>query len=304
MPQVSINYQLDLDDQSTWITATASQMAKSSIAFVQELGDFIAGRNYYTRRANLPSYLIEYCISGEGILEYGGNTYTIIPGQAFWIDCEKPQYYHTSQEKGNWRALWVHMYGPSCKTYYELYLAQNDGNVTRDIDSDLAVRSTIESLIGLYKSGDTNLQDDVQASGLLTMLMTYCITSASKLNVPNRLPAYIIDARSFINLNYSEQITLDVLSKKLSINKFYIQKLFKRYMGLSPNEYLIQIRLTRAKQLLRTTNLPISQIATDVGVSNIGHFINQFKQHEGITPGGYRQRWYRSNESDAYNNMD
>ena len=304
MAQVSISYQLDLDEHSIWITATASQMAKSSIAYVQELGDFIAGRNYFTRRANLPSYLIKYCISGEGILEYGGNTYTIKPGQVFWIDCEKPQYYHTSQEKGNWRVLWVHLYGASCKAYYELYLAQNDGNVTHDIDSDLAVRSTLESLIGLYKSGDTNLQDDVQASGLLTMLMTYCIASASKHSVSNRLPAYIIDARSFINSNYSERITLNVISKKLSINKFYIQKLFKRYMGLTPNEYLIQIRLTRAKQLLRTTKLPVSQIATEVGVSNIGHFINQFKQHEGITPGGYRQRWYRSNEPVAYNNMD
>ncbi len=53
--------------------------------------------------------------------------------------------------------------------------------------------------------------------------------------------------RSYINAHYTEQITLDVLSKKLSINKFYIQKLFKRYMGLSPNEYLIQTRLTRRK---------------------------------------------------------
>jgi len=93
MNQVSLSYQLDLGDRSIWITATPSQTAKSELAYVQELGDFIAGRNYFTRRANLPSYLIKYCISGEGILEYDGNVYSVKPGQLFWIDCEKPQYY-------------------------------------------------------------------------------------------------------------------------------------------------------------------------------------------------------------------
>jgi mannose-6-phosphate isomerase class I len=109
MTQVSLSYQLDLDDHSIRITATPSQTAKSSIVYVQELGDFIAGRNYFTRRANLPSYLIKYCISGEGILEYEGDTYAVKPRQLFWIDCEKPQYYRTSPEKGNCGALVLSM---------------------------------------------------------------------------------------------------------------------------------------------------------------------------------------------------
>jgi len=304
MTQVSLSYQLDLDEHSIWITATPSQVAKGSIVYVQELGDFIAGRNYFTRRANLPSYLIKYCISGEGILEYEGSVCTVKPGQLFWIDCEKPQYYRTSPEKGDWRILWVHFYGQTAKAYYELFLAQNGGNALMNIDADVAVRSTLENLIALYKNGDNNLLDDVQASGLLTMLMTRCISAASHQKEASRLPEYIVDVRSFINAHYTEQITLDVLSKTLSINKFYIQKLFKRYMGLSPNEYLIQTRLTRAKQLLRTTKLSVSQISMDVGISNIGHFISLFKQHEGITPGGYRQRWYQGSEPAPYETMD
>ena len=104
----------------------------------------------------------------------------------------------------------------------------------------------------------------------------------------------VIDARSYINSHYAERITLDDLSRSISINKFYLQKLFKRCIGLSPNEYLIHTRLTRAKQLLRNSSHPISQIAMDVGISNIGHFISLFKRYEGITPSAYRQRWYNS----------
>ena len=83
-----------------------------------------------------------------------------------------------------------------------------------------------------------------------------------------------------------------MLARAISINKFYLQKLFKRCLGLSPNEYLIHTRLTRAKQLLRTTAAPISQVALDVSINNIGHFITLFKRYEGITPSAYRRRWY------------
>lgn len=292
MSQVKLSYHLDMAEDSIWLTATPSQTAKASIAYVQELGDFITGRKYFTRRENLPSYLIKYTLSGEGLLEYEGRTYVAKPGSIFWIDCMKPQYYRTSPRKGEWRVLWVHFYGATCDAYYNMFLAQNDNGNVVNLDSDVTVRGTLDTLIGLYRHGDNNLIADIQASGYLTLLMMRCISAAGAQKESFNLPDYILDARSYINFHYAERITLDDLSKKLSVNKYYIQKLFKRYMGISPNEYLIQTRLTHAKQMLRTTHAPISQVSMDVGINNIGHFINLFKQHEGITPNAYRQRWY------------
>ncbi len=304
MSQVNLSYRLDIARESVWLTATPSQTAKASIAYVQELGDFICGKEYFTRRENLPSYLIKFCIGGEGLLDYDGATHTIRPGQLFWTDCMKPQHYRTSPRKGNWRVLWVHFYGGPCQAYHNLFLAQNGESPIINVDSDVAVRSTLEALIGLYKNGDNNLQDDVQASGLLTQLMVRCICAAGTRAERSSLPSYVLDVRNYISLHYAERITLDTLSKTLSINKYYLQKLFKRHMGLSPNEYLIQTRLTRAKQLLRTASLPISQISMDVGIHNIGHFISLFKQHEGITPSAYRQRWYNTNATEGSENLE
>jgi AraC-like DNA-binding protein len=302
MAQVKLSYQLDMTKDSVWLTATPSQQAKASIAYVQELGDFITGRNYFTRRENLPSYLIKYTISGEGILEYDGRSYTVKPGQVFWIDCMKPQYYHTSPRKGEWRIIWVHFYGPTCEAYYNIFMAQNDGSSMINVDSDVAIKSALDALVSLYKGGDSNLVTDVQASGYLTSIMMRCITAAASRKDHASLPDFVVDARSYINFHYTERITLDDLSHALSVNKYYLQKLFKRHMGISPNEYIIQMRLTRAKQLLRTTRLPVSQVSMDVGISNIGHFINLFKSHEGITPGSYRQRWYQGCEAEEPDN--
>ena len=292
MSQVRLSYQLDMRDESIWLTVTPGQTAKSSLVYVQELGDFISGPRYFTRRENLPSYLIKYTISGEGLLDYDGKSYTVRPGQVFWIDCMKPQYYRTSPRKGEWRVLWVHFYGATCEAYYSMFLTQTHGSNCVYIDSDVAVKSALDALIAIYRGGDNSISGDVQASSLLTTIMTRCITAAGEDGKRSDLPSYVMDVRDFINLNYTERITLDELSRKLSVNKYYLQKLFKRYMGLSPNEYLIRTRLTRAKELLRTTNLSISQISMDVGISNIGHFISLFKMHEEITPSAYRQRWY------------
>ncbi len=91
------------------------------------------------------------------------------------------------------------------------------------------MRSTLENLIALYKNSDNNLLDDIQASWLLTMLMTRDISAASHQKEASRLPEYIVDVRFYIIAHYTEQITQDVLSKTLSVNKFS-QNLFKRYM--------------------------------------------------------------------------
>lgn len=294
MPQVRISYNLDLSKDSTWLTVTTAPAARSSIPYVQELGDFRCGPDYYTSRENLPSYLIKLCISGEALLDYDDQHYTLRPGQIFWIDCNKPQYYRTAPGHGQCHLLWVHFYGSPCDAYYKLFLAQNEGKNVVQPSSDMAIRSTLDSLMKLYHDGGNTLNDDVQASAMLTQLMSHCIHAAGSRNGADRLPAYVIDARSYINSHYAERITLDDLSRSISINKFYLQKLFKRCIGLSPNEYLIHTRLTRAKQLLRNSSHPISQIAMDVGISNIGHFISLFKRYEGITPSAYRQRWYIS----------
>jgi len=292
MPQVKLSFNLDLSEESTWLTVTPAQAARSSIAYVQELGDFHCGPDYYTNRENLPSYLIKLCISGEALLDYNGQSYIVRPGQIFWIDCTKPQHYRTAPGQDGCHLLWVHFYGMPCDAYYKLFLAQGEGRNVVDSASDMAIRSLLETLLKLYREGGNTLQDDIQASAMLTQLMTHCIQSAGASSGANRLPGYVVNARSYINTHYAERITLDDLSRSISINKFYLQKLFKRCIGLSPNEYLIHTRLTRAKQLLRTTASPISQIAMEVGFNNIGHFISLFKRYEGITPSAYRQRWY------------
>ena len=293
MAGVQLNYELDITSNSTWLTVTSGQQAKQSLPYVQEVGDFLAREKYYTRREGLPSYLIKYVVSGEGLLEYNGATETVSPGQAFWIECRKPQFYQTSPIKKEWHMLWVHFYGHGCARYYDLFLSQNDGCNVITLPPNTAVPAILRELMEIYRYGQSSLAGDIRAARLLTDLMSDCALSACTLPEHEMVPDCIQEARTYLLDNYHMRITLDDLAKRFSMNKFYFQKLFKRYTGFTPNEFLIFTRLNRAKELLRTTNDTINQIAFEVGIENSSHFINQFKQREGITPHAFRQSWYK-----------
>ena len=293
MNPIKLSYNLDISDKSSWLTVTAAPSVRTSFAFVQELGDFYCGAKYFTMRENLASYLIKLTVNGEGTLEYENETYHIKPGRLFWVDCRKYQRYYTAPEVSHWHVIWVHLYGPTAQAYYEAFLEQNNGSVMVSTDHPASFLDIFSQLFDLYRGRSNTMQDDIQASCLLTQLMTGCIQLAGQKGSARQKPEYVSDIQEYIDSHYHEDITLDGLAQHFSINKYYLQKIFKQHIGLSPNEYLTRSRLAVAKQLLRTTGDPMIRIAEEVGYT-ASYFDNVFKKYEGITPRAYRQSWYDS----------
>ena len=294
MEAIELSYDLDFYTKSTWLTVTAAPSLRVSLPYVQELGDFHCGPKYYTRRKNLPSYLIKYTVSGQGVLEYGREVYHLQPGGLFWIDCRKLQHYYTSRTEGKWHMLWVHFYGPTAKIYYDAFVEANAGSMVVHIEQNLLYAGLFQELMRLYENRVNSVGDDIQASGVLNRLMVSCIDECQLRRHANLdRNDYTASIRSYLDVNYQENISLDSLAQEFSINKYYLQKLFKKRLGLSPNEYLTRVRLEKAKTLLRTTDETMIQIAQDVGYT-ASYFDIVFKKYEGVTPHDYRLRWYDS----------
>lgn len=93
----------------------------------------------------------------------------------------------------------------------------------------------------------------------------------------------------YINTHFQEDITLELLSEKAFMNKFYLVHAFKQYKGMSPINYLIHLRIKAAKELLETTNYSIAQISESSGFSSQSYFSQAFKKETGMTPNAYRK---------------
>ena len=97
-------------------------------------------------------------------------------------------------------------------------------------------------------------------------------------------------AKRYIDSNYMDNITLDLLADLTHMNKFYLVHSFTKYTGLSPINYLTQKRVQVAMDLLASTDYSIAQIASNVGFASQSYFSQVFRKALGTTPVQYRKR--------------
>ncbi len=96
------------------------------------------------------------------------------------------------------------------------------------------------------------------------------------------------DILNYLSLNYNQSITLETLQKKFKVNKFKLQKNFKKNIGLTPLEYLTTIRIENSKKLFYA-DAPLVEIALESGFYDQSHFTHSFKKYVGVTPGNYKK---------------
>lgn len=103
---------------------------------------------------------------------------------------------------------------------------------------------------------------------------------------------------NYLNENYEQKISLEQIAHNMYLSPVYISKIFKEETGESPINYLIKIRLEKAKEiLLNSEGGSIKSIANQVGYDDVYHFSKLFKKYYGISPLYYKKRALRKNVS-------
>lgn len=99
----------------------------------------------------------------------------------------------------------------------------------------------------------------------------------------------VTDVLNYLKTGYQENLSLKMLGQKFYINPIYLGQLFQKEVGVPFSEYLNDLRISKAKELLRNTHEKAGRIGKKVGYSDATYFYKQFKKYCGVTPNEYRR---------------
>ncbi len=98
----------------------------------------------------------------------------------------------------------------------------------------------------------------------------------------------VAEVRAFIDRHYAKPLTIDRLADLAGLSTFHFIRAFRAHAGHTPHRYLRDRRLERAKELLVTTPIPVTEICDTIGFQSLGSFCSLFRRVTGETPAAYR----------------
>lgn len=159
------------------------------------------------------------------------------------------------------------------------------------IDTISIVKNSI-SVQSNYVETAQIMQNILQSTSLIELeriLMAYCENIIQSLHERNNHISPIIKSLvDYIKNNLHEELSLKSLSHQFHINTVYLGQLFQKEMNVVFSDYVNELRIHKAKELLQTTHLRAGEIGKQVGYSDSTYFYKQFKKKIGLTPTEFR----------------
>lgn len=236
---------------------------------------------------NKNCYVMHIITKGKGALSINNESYELGEGDIFII---KPntKISYKQETKNPWEYIWFEFYGGVAKKIISCI----------DAKENLIIKTTkLETIKHLFKSAVNKLSDCYKNSESIlidsTLLNMFSLILSEQTNLKEckeltKKEIKVSEIISFIESNYSNSdLTIKSIADKFYFTQSYFTRLFKETTGVTPIQFIIKIRMTKACELLSHKSFTIAQIAENVGFKNQFYFSKEFKKYYGITPSQY-----------------
>ena len=262
---------------STLYFHTPSVNARETLYYPIAAGEYYCDSKYRVSRESYNSFLALYVLDGAICFEQDDINVTIHANELLLADCYRPHTYYCPSHA---HTLWVHFDGMHSKDWCQNLLRQKGAKMVCNLEVANHLSNIVHHLALSHHEYDLSKE----LYGLLCEL-----SKPDLLNTAHSKYEQMQTAKEFILAHYTSPITVEEIAASVNLSPSYFTKLFKEATSFSPYDYLLHVRLEKAKELLCQTELSISDIAYRTGFHSDANFIYCFKKEISISPLQFRK---------------
>lgn len=235
-------------------------------------------------------FLIHYVQSGKGVFVCGDREFALSGGDSFIIEPGKLVAY-TSDASDPWRYRWLAFQGRDARALLERTGISWSAPIVRHPEGN-GMAAYMEHILKQFAG---RAGGDLKVKGYLLLMMgeleeTLRPGARQETEALSKIERHVRQVAHQLTTQYAEPISIERLAESLGYSRAYFSKMFKKYNHVTPVTFLLHLRMSKARQLLRErTELTIEQIAYSVGFNDPLYFSKQFKRFYGMSPRAYRK---------------
>ena len=248
----------------------------------------ITSSDYYwdgLRRGDKEFCFWQYTLSGRGELRIKDEIYPVNPGQAMLLTIPENHCYYFPSDSNSWEFIFITMHGREIMRLFR-QLRQETGVIAEFAEDSLPVqkawsicRMTEKNEIGSQYIASSLAYDFVMS------LIDYVRPAGQR---ESRPPEFINRVYDYCSKNIDRQISVDDMAKCAGYSRSHFTRLFKQYMGNSPQHFMNEFRIRMAVRLLQTEQLRIKEIAQRCGFDDVSYFCKIFRKFQKVSPNEFR----------------
>ena len=227
-------------------------------------------------------YVIECCTEGEARHIVNGKPYPLFPGQAM-VFFPGDATVHETLGSVPRRGWWCYIGGRFVEETFRAAGLKRETPYLKP-ETAKAVTLLLKQIAGMRRENDAGAE--WRRLGLMQVVLGEILRGAP---VKTEGSVYVIRAVGIMESRYADNLSVADIARDIGLDRSYFSTLFRRETGLSPKEYLTQLRVRRATALLRTTDLPSAEVALACGFQPES-FSRVFKKKTGRRPMAYRRK--------------
>lgn len=220
-------------------------------------------------------YLLHYVIEGKGEYSVNGNSYSIGKNECFLIRPGELAVYTADKDKP-WTYMWIAFDGFDVPDI--LRRIGLSKHYVAYIDRGKEFEGFLHRLIDEFDKGN-----DLMVLSCFFGTMSLLESSAQE-KAFSPEDEYIIKAVSYLKSNFAYPIRIGELARHIGIDRTYLYRIFSASEGISPKQYLMQLRISAAKKMLLSGIYSVSETALSCGFADSASFCGKFKAETGKTP--------------------